>query len=337
MGWVGVQLFFVLSGFLITRILLRSRTAPAYFRTFFTRRALRILPLYYFMLVVVLGLIAHTHPPPELAASTHHQMWLWVFLANWAQPFGANVAGLTHFWSLAVEEQFYLVWPFAVLLISPRRLLWSSLGLSLAALLLRLYLNAQGASIEVLYQTTPCRMDALLLGAAVAIAVDDAPLRAWLTRRAKWCTPLAFFAFSSGALFTRGYERGVPISETIGHTFLAIAFALVILRFALPRPVPVLLKHIFETPPLRSLGKYSYAMYVFHFPLGKFAGERILTTVAGPGPYSVTVAMIYALAILGSAYAMAWVSYRLLEEPMLRLRDRTFSRPDPQPASLQSR
>ncbi|HZJ61945.1 MAG TPA: acyltransferase [Kofleriaceae bacterium] len=121
-GWVGVQLFFVLSGYLISGILLDTRGAPGYYRAFFGRRVLRIFPLYYGVLFLCLVLLPVLGLAPDaLLADRRHSVWLWTYLINWAEPLGAAIAVFPHFWSLAVEEQFYLVWPFVVSRTPPRR------------------------------------------------------------------------------------------------------------------------------------------------------------------------------------------------------------------------
>lgn len=109
-GWVGVDLFFVLSGYLITRILLSTKESPRYFTTFYGRRALRIFPLYYAVLVAVLLILPRLVPPtPELDAILGRQVFLWTYLSNWVRDtFNSDYAALKHFWSLSVEEQFYL-------------------------------------------------------------------------------------------------------------------------------------------------------------------------------------------------------------------------------------
>src|SRR5437868_9650544 len=104
-GWIGVQLFFVLSGFLITRNLLDSHTTDNYFTAFYGRRALRILPVYFLTLFVALTVLPHLISFSAGALASHqHQVWLWSFLINWMQPFGIDVSGFSHFWSLSVEE-----------------------------------------------------------------------------------------------------------------------------------------------------------------------------------------------------------------------------------------
>jgi peptidoglycan/LPS O-acetylase OafA/YrhL len=130
MGWLGVDLFFVLSGFLITGILLHTKSRPHYFRNFYVRRTLRIFPLYYVVLLGVFtvgALVSSLHTPTFLALQ-HRQVYLWTYSVNWVNWFRSDLLFVAdwieanHFWSLAVEEQFYLVWPTVVFLLSSRTL-----------------------------------------------------------------------------------------------------------------------------------------------------------------------------------------------------------------------
>src|SRR5579885_3225639 len=119
-GWIGVDLFFVISGFLITRILLQTKEKPDYFRSFYTRRALRIFPLYYASLAVLflapMSFMSHSLPV------AHDRLWFWIYLANWNPLFEQIRPGsAAHFWSLSVEEQFYLVWPLLVWALSRKQ------------------------------------------------------------------------------------------------------------------------------------------------------------------------------------------------------------------------
>ncbi|HYL71508.1 MAG TPA: acyltransferase, partial [Candidatus Dormibacteraeota bacterium] len=134
-GWAGVQLFFALSGFLISGALLDTRSAPDYYASFYERRALRILPLYFGVLIVTFLLLAPLRAlPAELLAARAHQVWLWTFLSNWTDPLGLGVPGFTHFWSLALEWQFYLFWPLIVRRLDARQLLAVTLAIALAGL-----------------------------------------------------------------------------------------------------------------------------------------------------------------------------------------------------------
>ena len=196
LGWVGVQLFFVLSGYLITGILLDTKTRQGYWRAFLGRRVLRIFPLYYAVLLaafVIAPLVAGVPTPGH-----EHQVWLWTYLYNWAEPLGRGVDWLPHFWSLAVEEQFYLVWPLVVLAMSERALWRVCVMLILAAVAARTGLRLATQGTMGAYMFTICRIDALALGAIAAIAIRDAPMRAWLAahRLAVRWGALAFFVLT---------------------------------------------------------------------------------------------------------------------------------------------
>jgi peptidoglycan/LPS O-acetylase OafA/YrhL len=316
-GWAGVHLFFVLSGFLITRILLASRESRVYFREFFFRRVVRIFPLYYLALVVVLLLLAHTQfAPAALVDTQRHQFSLWVFLCNWFQPFGVAVFGLTHFWSLAVEEQFYAVWPLAVRYLRITSLLWLAIALCVVALVIRQVMVAHGVDREVTYQFTVCRMDALLAGAMVALACHVPQLRDRLARAGHWLLPLALLFVVAGAIPTRGYELTLPVTQVVGYTTLGAGFALLIARLVVG-DTPYLLRFL-ESDWLRSVGKYSYAMYVVHYPLDRYLFHPMLQREYGDVPPPGLEAL-YGTALVVLSYVLGYLSYVLIERRFLRL------------------
>ena len=203
-GWGGVDLFFVLSGFLITGILFDTRAAPGYYTSFYARRALRIFPLYYVALAVILlvlpilGAMWH-HATPKLF---EHQAWLWTYTTNigialhgrWEL---AATGQTVLFWSLAVEEQFYLVWPFLVAALSPRALTRLAGAMVVGALLLRLGLVFWGDHVVAVYVSTLTRMDALAMGALVALAARRAGCRRTGGSRCRCASPR--LASSSGS------------------------------------------------------------------------------------------------------------------------------------------
>src|ERR1043165_9488354 len=118
--WIGVQLFFVLSGFLITGILLDERGAPRFFRDFYLRRQLLIFPLYYLVLIVRFAIVPRFVPDTSVPLDV--ALGFWLYLSNWTDLYTHGVNGFGHFWSLAVEEQFYLAWPLAVARLGARGL-----------------------------------------------------------------------------------------------------------------------------------------------------------------------------------------------------------------------
>ncbi len=190
LGWAGVDLFFVLSGFLITGILVDTRGAPNALRNFYARRVLRIFPLYYAFLValfIVLPALHHVRSPQYvwLRAS---QGWFWLYLTNvWVllrNGVAASLFGTAHLWSLAVEEQSYLLWPAVVLACGRRGTLAAcaaALGLSP---LLRLLMFREGVSPYVMYTFTFSHLDGLAFGAALALVIRSPRARSFATRAA---------------------------------------------------------------------------------------------------------------------------------------------------------
>src|SRR5262249_32249156 len=170
-GWMGVDLFFALSGFLITGILLDSRTANNYFGAFYARRVLRIFPLYYSVLTLVLLAAGLAHPRPQSLPVVGDQKLYYFYLVNWLSlwkgPWSANFLAL--FWWLAVEEQFYLVWPLCVWLLIRRNLARIAVVASLAALVFRIAWLAHSGPSQAIVMATVTRLDSLLCGALAAI------------------------------------------------------------------------------------------------------------------------------------------------------------------------
>ena len=328
-GWMGVQLFFVLSGFLITRILLDTRDSPQYFGSFYTRRALRIFPLYYAVLIALFVIVPAFGPLPAVYAEDgplSRQGWLWLYLSNWTGPrgFGGGSPPVFHFWSLAVEEQFYLLWPLVVFLCrTPRRLMQVCLGVVVAALLCRAAYLLAGTDPTAIYTSTLSRMDALALGALVAAWMRSParprPDRATVVRLL-W-TAIAITA--AGWIVTRGFPRFTATEESIGFTFVAAAcaawLAAAVLAAASPESQGRWYR-LLASRALRPTAKYSYAMYVLHAPLHVLIGLPLLQRWLGTTEPDVAPAVLYIAIVMIASFAAAWLSYRLLEQPFLRLR-----------------
>jgi peptidoglycan/LPS O-acetylase OafA/YrhL len=329
-GFFGVDLFFVLSGFLITGILFDSLQDGGYFRKFYARRALRIFPLYYGVLLVCLLLTPLWH--------LHWDGMAWLFLL-YLQNFrpqhimdmslGHGVY-LFHFWSLAVEEQFYLVWPAVVYLVRGRRaLFWTTLIGSAAALLVRLiFLWFHGSSYTV-HVTTIFRADSLLLGGTLALLYRSS---AWqrVQRIAPWgCLGAAALVLTS-ILYLAPHLAGNAWAaaicfEGLRYSILAPGFACLI-AWSLRRGS--LCSRLFELSWLRFLGKYSYGLYVLHvfvmsavnIPLRRFLEQTTHNNL-----FSVAAA---ACAVLGLSIGVAYFSYHFFERPFLRLKHRfDYQRP----------
>ncbi len=324
-GWIGVQIFFVLSGFLITLILLDTRDSNNYYRAFFARRALRIMPLYY--LVLFAGLIvlpALVELSPERLVSYQHQFWLWTFLTNWAEPFDRTVQGFPHFWSLAVEEQFYLLWPLLIRRSSSHGALALCVALMVAALVIRCAMLFSDAKPEMIYMFTICRMDALAAGGLCALLLRASGTIQYLDRRRHLLAPCGLALGAAAALLTSGFAPFAATTLTYGHSLLAISIALILLSLVLPHPpgVSSTLQRLLAFGPLRSTGKYSYAMYVLHIPLFAIAA----TLPQSVRTMSLEHPLLNTVILTGCCYLAGALSYHVIEKPFLALKRRFVAR-----------
>jgi len=320
-GWVGVDLFFVLSGFLITGILFDTRLDSHYFKRFFARRSLRIFPVFYLVAIVLLLLT------PVFKYQWHWQhltflVYLGNFFGNYDFSFyevlsGNHKAGqatLGHIWSLCVEEQFYLLWPLVVWLVRDRvRLLWTAAGLSLLALVLRLAMIASFSgeiSGRWIIRTLPFRMDALLIGAMLALLLRGPAADRW-QRSAKWVFLTAMVGVL--AIFTLSPLYISPWLLSIGLTLTALASAGLIGSTLRPGSPAF---QLFYWKPLRILGKYSYGFYIYHllFRWGWiqfliFCGDR-LHSIALAGIVALTCNLI--VTFLVAKFSYDWIEVRFL-------------------------
>ena len=324
-GWAGVDLFFALSGFLITGGLLDSLGSPGYYRDFYARRALRIWPLYY----AVLGTIFVAAPalaPVACSSAEYHraagvQGWLWLgspqvptSVAGEAS-LRAGWADLGHLWSLGVEEHFYLIWPIAVGWLGIRRLHRACLAAILTAPAFRLAAVLAGFP-EFAYFFTLCRMDSLAAGALVAAAARH-PGGPAAIRPALAPLGLATVAATLGA----GLVAGAAVVAVAALVFSSTAAgaALLVARATSDGPAPAW---------LRFFGRYSYAMYVFDGLFKPaYEGWAARWPFAGSAGY---LTLLMATTVTTTACAL--LSWHLLEWPFLRLKQRFEHRPDDLPA-----
>jgi peptidoglycan/LPS O-acetylase OafA/YrhL len=324
-GWIGVQLFFVLSGFLITGILLDTQRDAHRFRSFYVRRILRIFPLYYLTLVGAFLILPYAIDLGVWAVNARHvQVWYWTYLMNWSDPLsGVTLPGLSHFWSLAVEEQFYLVWPFVVFHSSGRQLGRICGMLIVSALAFRVLLVALGAPVAAAYGFTIARWDALGWGAALALAARD---RTWHARLVPFLRRTVL-PVGAGllvvALLDRGLPWHTPLQQTIGYSLVAWFFAGLVLTAVDRRAPAPWVRTLMESSWLRFFGKYSYGMYVVHAPihqLGKLAlAPWVIAGTAASRPLHL---IVYIGGFLIVTTAVAVVVFHLVEAPFLALKDR---------------
>lgn len=328
-GWIGVDLFFVLSGFLITGILYESKGTEGYFRTFYARRALRIFPLYFGVLAAFFLVLPLLLPGSDaVRANTSSQIWFWTHLTNVQialEGWSTSSFYLVHFWSLAVEEQFYLVWPVVVLLLSGRQLVRFCAAVMVFSLLLRMYLFATGAGIGA-YVLTPARMDTLAFGAALAIGVRDPILYAHLRR---YAPPLAGVAATllGGILLWRGaLDKTDAVTGTLGFTLLGALFSAGVL-FAVSSDRGSWCSRVLSSRGLRFFGKYSYALYVFHQPVALLlAGLGLPLALGRLGAPDFAAQAIYVAIAAAVSISLALISWNAYEKHFLKLKSRLAPR-----------
>lgn len=322
-GWAGVTLFFVLSGFLISGILLDSQASPHYFRNFYVRRVLRIFPLYYGVLLVAFVIWPLVAPlPPRLAEDAQHQAWLWTYLSNWVLPYDKTTKVFPHFWSLAVEEQFYLLWPLLLYRLSPRSAFALCIVVAATAFAAREWMTQAGYPAEALYTFSVSRMDALALGGAAAAALRVDTWRAALLRGAPQVFALGVGLLLVTAVFDRGLPRIGPRTLTVGDSTLAISFTLLVLGLAAGDLAGAGGRWIawWRSAPLATLAKYSYGMYVLHKLLADAIGKPAMQALGPDVVGSVAANLLYLLLGTLASLAVAMVSYHLVEKRFLNLK-----------------
>lgn len=270
-GWCGVDLFFVLSGFLITGILYDAKNDDHYFKNFYMRRVLRIFPLYYgflFVIFVLLPLVRHYSP--FIQNHMDRQIWLWAYLTNYdyclfAHPLIDDFR-LAHFWSLAVEEQFYLIWPIVLFFCELKTAIRVCVITIAAAFALRLFLVADHANPLTIFNLTPCRMDSLAAGALCALLIRANLNLDKLLRMALYVALVS----GAGLLYILSRQGAAdpdsPLMQSIGYSLLAFFFGGMAL-LSLNSSKKSVLSWLLSCPLLAIFGFYSYAIYVFHYPL----------------------------------------------------------------------
>jgi peptidoglycan/LPS O-acetylase OafA/YrhL len=360
-GWIGVDLFFVLSGFLITGILIDTRAATNYFSGFYARRVLRIFPLYYLVLV---GLIAtgalltwrHVSGAAEFARLLPLPQDRWTyfcFLTNWIGLWKAHwdshfASILAHFWSLAIEEQFYLVWPFMVWLAPRRAVPWIAGTLALVAAVVRgawamhfgPYHLVLPISIEIQLATI-CRLDGLFLGAIGACIFRNPQLLARLRRWLPWIATLFLGAFvavvtfmvverdlTTYLIYGSDFRLAHPMEDQIllfsqygGLSLMAVGFGALVLLAAATEDQRSWMQRLLQSRILAPFGKYSYGMYVYHVPL---LGIANLALYPRFHPHALAQRVLWNCSYIGfivaASFAISAVSYEFFEKKILRFK-----------------
>lgn len=342
--WTGVDLFFVLSGFLITGILLDTRGSERYFTTFYARRTLRIFPLYYLVLFVAFVVVpkfpaAHAllagyadlpvpggqaDLPPLAGQGDLPPQWpYWLYLTNFSIADGGWVHGWVDVaWSLAIEEQFYLVWPLVIWLCPPRLVAWLCTAILVAEVFARSFARASDVPVLPIYVVTWFRLDGLVIGALLAVALRRGIMPA-LDRLA----PAVVIAGIAGLIactilggHTWWWNRRM---QQYGYSLIAITAGAMLVS-AINRPADSLWPRMLSAGWLRAFGKYSYCLYLIHLPVMRAVREYVFD----PEEYE-TLALapwigqvLFYVVAAAPAFALAWLSWRLFEAPILRLKAR---------------
>jgi peptidoglycan/LPS O-acetylase OafA/YrhL len=321
-AWTGVDLFFVLSGFLVGGIVLDQRDAPNLLRVFYARRALRILPLYWLLLAAFVAsgaLLAgglaegarewlHGNPHSLLTYLVFGQNLATGFLSpEVAEPGWVNVT-----WSLAVEEHFYLVVPLAMRALPLRAIPWA-LGAAVAAGPALRWATMERFGAASVYVLTHCRVDAIVLGVLCAWAVRQPAVRARLRPRALGAAALALGALLVAAQLV-DVGRAFPVAA---YSVAALLYACVLLLVVVAEGGPV--ARLLRAAPLQRVGLLAYGLYLLHQPVNGLLHALVLGEAPGLATPAAAALTACALAV---TFALAELSWRFVERPLVAMGQR---------------
>ena len=323
-GWAGVDLFFVLSGFLITGILVDARGSPSYFKAFYARRVLRILPAYYGFLLVIFVLLPllHLGAGENYMLARQHQSWYWLHLTNIMMALG-ELPGRgpypsTLFWSLAVEEQFYFIWPAIVALCSTTTLRKVCIGGVLLCIVLRIVGGMTGVSELTLSVLPITRGDTLFVGGLLAIEYRRGGLERYV-RIAKLAAPLATVLLVA---LTIKYgqldylDRGTAMFGSIAIMVLGASAVVIGITSETSRYARALRSGV-----LRFFGRYSYAIYIVHTAvLAGMNHYRPFASLPEIGGAALPAQTLWLVVYIGLSTGVAMLSWHLVEKHFLRLK-----------------
>lgn len=301
-GQTGVSLFFVLSGFLITRILIASKNSENYFLNFYMRRSLRIFPLYYFYLLlvfIILPLLNHTNIP-----AFKQQIFHWIYLQDFAITFHWDYKGPVHFWSLAVEEHFYLFFPMLVYFLKEKKLIIALLVIIFTSILVRFILSSKG--YEVFFFTFT-RMDELAMGAILAIFEIK---NYFIENNVKYfATGFILSSIPTILLWILFSGNKVVILQVFKFLFISSSYFFLVALIVCMKNSSFI-KKILNTQFLSYTGKISYGLYVYH-------GLCYDYIESWPLINALPLRFILSFAL---AYVGASLSYYLIENQFLKLK-----------------
>ncbi|MEL7500434.1 MAG: acyltransferase [Planctomycetota bacterium] len=325
-GWIGVDLFFVLSGFLIGSILIKSHGQKGWLKSFLIRRSLRVLPLYFVVVFVCFNLIVLI-PDARLdwlRELSQDQWWYWAHLANFRRIFSAfdpsvaNVGWFSTYWSLSIEEHFYLIWPFVIALAGPLRSLRVALVGILMVMVTRACISLGELPDPFIYNNTLTRIDGLLLGTVIAWLKHFRPDRFQkLGYPALAALIVAALAFIIPMLLgVTGGGRKTHYGHLCLYTASIVGSGALVWRLV-AKPETDWVSRLFSFGLLKSFGKYSYAIYVFNKPI-LFGLGVITSPYFGKSP--TWRCLIIFCIVAGLCWIAGFISWRLIEAPFLTLK-----------------
>ena len=307
-GFMGVDIFFVLSGFLITSLLMKDRSTNQknLFKRFYRRRALRLLPALYALLIADFFVSRWENFPGDIQwRTTWHAI---LFLNNWniVNNFGEAQNDLGHLWSLGIEEQFYLIWPLTIWLLAKlkipsKMMIPLILFASLVVMVHRTSLWNDGTSWIILYIRTDTRLDSLLIGAMFAYVYRHFQVPS------KILNPAATLSFL-GLVYIKYVLDKSPFIFEMGWTIIALFAGFIILSVA---EGVFFIQKVFTWRPLTMIGKVSYGLYLWHMPIFLLFGRHV---TSGSRPLRLLIGIILASAVTS-------LSWFFIEKPFLNLKD----------------
>ena len=321
-GLKGVELFFILSGFLITGILVDSKKSNKYFRSFYARRFIRIFPLYYLVLAISFLVLPHLLDIDDAGKHViNNQFWLWTYTSNISHFLGfssdwdtsLNFPSFGHFWSLCVEEHFYIFWPLVIYLVKEKFLkttMWLIVALSsFSVIWIYIYPNY----LPILGWTTIKCSGILSLGGLLALEYKNKPNWDQISMLAKKLVLPFFLLFVLSHFIPRRYD----IFPVVTYFTSIIAFLLVLIVALNNNKIT---NKCFNRKWLYFIGKISYGIYIYHGMLRPYFKTYLYNNIIVEIDDSIIATILYTILATSISIFIAWVSWELIEKPILRLK-----------------
>ncbi len=319
-GWIGLEMFFVLSGYLITDILIKTVGRKNYLRNFYMRRILRIFPLYYLCLLIFLVIFPLLDIELGLKYYTDNQVWLWTYMQNWLYIFkNPSSNTLNHLWSMAVEEHFYILWPLVILLLrKPKYLLIFLFTLFALVVGLRIWVwskHIQDFAYFNLFAFT--RIDGICVGCILAISLS---INKFFIK--KYLLAIVMILIALNVLFifiNREFDYSLPYLGYAGYASLAVIFGL--LAYFIILQESRLLNSFFNFRLFRFFGRISYGFYMFHWPIYLLLSPYLFSLLSSI-TNSWTTNFITSLITTLAGITVGWLSYKYFESFFLKMKKR---------------